>query len=152
MPSADRRARAVVSGAHHHAGSHHSTDVSVRPATGDRQARQAAIEHSFQHKKPVPCLLPTNPFIARSHKRDDDHLRRSQLGFAHAVARCTEEGRHELRMLMQPHVTLHYEEDAAQSKSESEVHIYVRLFPRVDFGVCIFVCRVILCGLTRPYL
>ena len=107
------------------------------PWATERKARQAAIEHNFQYKKPVPCLLPANPFIASSHRRDDDHLFRSQLGFAHAVARCTEEGRHELRMHTQPHVTLHYEEDRSIVQPQSEVHSYVRMSLRVVFDTFI---------------
>ena len=56
---------------------------------------------------PVPCLLPFNRFIAQNRRRDEEHLARSQIGLARAVARGKNEDMVELNLRMQPHVTLH---------------------------------------------
>lgn len=73
----------------------------------------------FADKQPIPCLLPTNSFIARTRRRDEEHLARSHLSLAHAMERLhllkhagdarggtTQEGF--VRITLQPHVTLRY--------------------------------------------
>jgi hypothetical protein len=80
----------------------------VKPSCKERQCnlRQTAIEHFFQRKIPIPCLLPSNRFIHKNLLRDKEHAVRSELGYFHAIARCSLEGMHELKMAMQPRVTL----------------------------------------------
>ncbi len=73
--------------------------------------RQTAIEDFFQRKVPIPCLLPTNRFIHKNLQRDKEHAVRSELGYFHAIARCSLEGMHELKMAMQPRVTLEHKRE-----------------------------------------
>ena len=82
----------------------------VRLQSSILKERHMASEQRLRREQ-IPCLLPTNSFIAMTRKRDEDHAARSQLSFARAVARSTSAGMHELKMGMQPIVRLRYCED-----------------------------------------
>jgi len=88
----------------------------VKPSCKERQCnmRQTAIEDFFQRKIPIPCLFPTNRFIAQNLQRDKQHAVRSELGYFHAIARCSLEGMHELKMAMQPRVTLEHKREGPE--------------------------------------
>lgn len=88
----------------------------VKPSCKERQCniRQTAIEDFFQRKIPIPCLLPTNRFIHKNLQRDKEHAVRSELGYFHAIARCSLEGMHELKMAMQPRVTLEHKREGPE--------------------------------------
>jgi len=88
-------------------------DGYVRAQVPQCHERRATEALRFRRKRPIPCLLPTNSFIAQTRRRDEEHYARSQVSFARATARGTREGMRALRLRMQPHVTLHYDESSA---------------------------------------
>ena len=94
----------------------------VHPASASHRIRKTADVQRFADKQPIPCLLPTNSFIARTRRRDEEHLARSHLSLVHAMERLqlleragdarggtTQAGF--VRMTLQPHVTLRYEDE-----------------------------------------
>ena len=92
----------------------------LSPASASRRARQEADVRRFAGKQPIPCLYPTNRFIARTRKRDEEHLARSHLSFVQAMERlqlleASKSGGHTAagleRMALQPRVTLRYNDE-----------------------------------------
>ena len=90
----------------------------VYPASASHTTRKKADVQGFADKQPIPCLLPTNSFIARTRRRDEEHLARSHLSLVHAMERLrvlvppgNGGGTRQVglvRMTLQPHVTLRY--------------------------------------------
>jgi hypothetical protein len=106
----------------------------------ERSAWQTAVAHQFSYKKPIPCLLPTNNFIARSQKREEAHLKRSSLGFARALARSSATGMSEFKMSFEPQVKFHFEEDEVDEEADKAHQVSAPICLQSSF----FFARVVL--------